>query len=158
MGGNVDLWKAVITSYHLSPAHQRRLAKGRNFLPLLILSDLTLELYILLIERWAWKYLCFLVKQADILCLGLWVLVSAWQYTSLVDLAINECKNWRSSASKKGMTTWPEEGDQGTEHLPCPWKSPNFTKQLFNWPDASIRKESSPRKDSQKKKKAKERE
>ena len=58
----------------------------------------------------------FHFRGPDFFRLGPWMLVSACQYISLVDAAINEGKSRGSSESKKGVTTWPEEDDQGTEH------------------------------------------
>lgn len=134
MEGSTNLWKVVITSYHLLPAHQRgKTGQKADFAPLVLQSNPGLWLYTLSKRRYVWKYLCFF-GGPDILCLGPPMLVSACQYNSLVDPAMNEQKS--RSESKKEMTTRPEEDDQGTEYLPCPWKSSVFSQQeaiLSGW-------------------------
>lgn len=101
------------SSPHLLPppsSSPEETGQKADFVPLIIQSNPGLWLYTLSKERYVWKYLCFF-GGPDILCLGPQMLVSACQYNSLVDPAINEDKS--ISDSKKGMT--------GNLYIPLPF-------------------------------------
>lgn len=108
-GSSMDLWRAVITSHHPVGSPERT-GQREDFGPWVIQSRSALHIAQgkVCMETW------IRFRGPDFFRLGPWMLVSGCQYISLVGPAINEGKSRGSSESKKGVTTWPEEDDQGT--------------------------------------------
>lgn len=150
----MTVWKAVITSRHPRQLSREDRLKSR-LCAIIIWSDPGRSHTISQGEM-SMENLCFF-GGPGIYFLGLWMLISACQYISLLDSAKNECKSRGSSESKKGVTHDPRKMTR--KRKPAMPSETSYLPQiasLFKWSvvAASVRKESSRKKDSQRKKKA----